>query len=188
MTIATRFGVELRAEMQGDTLRGHAAVFETRARIRNGWEDVDRHAFDAVLAARDTDVRALINHQPSMLLGRQSAGTLRLSVDSQGLPFEVDLPNTSYANDLRVLVERGDLDGASFGFVPGDDRFTRSSDGRTLRTHTSVKALLDVSAVTYPAYDGADVALRHYELSSPDGRSQLILARHRARTAGGITP
>src|SRR5262245_12029043 len=96
-----RFGVELRAEMAGDTLRGHAAVFGQMARIGAGWEDLGRSAFDAVLKDPSTDVRSLINHDPTLLLGRQSAGTLRVSVDSEGLPFEVDLPNTSYANDLR---------------------------------------------------------------------------------------
>jgi hypothetical protein len=188
MTALARFGVELRAELRGDTLVGHAAVFDVMARVRNTWEDVDRHAFDAVLADPATDARALINHDPSMLLGRQSAGTLRLSTDSQGLPFEVDLPGTSYANDLRLLVERGDLDGASFGFKPGQDRFTRARDGRELRTHTRIRELVDVSAVTYPAYDGAGVMLRHFEFDAPAHRSQLILARHRARTAGGIRP
>lgn len=187
MTNLTRYQVELRAELRGDTLVGHAAVFGSRARIRNGWETVERSAFDAVLTRPGTDVRALINHDASLLLGRQSAGTLRLSTDSEGLPFEVDLPATSYANDLRVLVERGDLDGASFGFVPGEDKLTRASDGRTLRTHTAVRELVDVSAVTYPAYDGAAVMLRSWQ-PSLDQRSQYILARHRARIAGGNTP
>lgn len=178
MTVA-RFGVELRAEMNGDTLRGHASVFGQMARIGGGWEDIAPSAFDAVLADDATDVRALINHDPTLLLGRQSAGTVRVGVDSQGLPFEVDLPNTSYANDLRELVERGDLDGASFGFVPGEDELGRAPDGRQLRTHTSVKALIDVSAVTFPAYDGAGVALRAYEFAPCTSRGQLIRARAR---------
>jgi len=174
-----RFGVELRAEMSGDTLRGHASVFGQMARVGGGWENVGSSAFDAVLADPETDVRALRDHNASMLLGRQSVGTLRLSVDSEGLPFEVDLPNTSYANDLRELVERGDLDGASFGFIPGEDELSRAPDGRQLRTHTSVKALIDVSAVTFPAYDGAGVALRHYEFAPCSNRGQLIRARAR---------
>jgi hypothetical protein len=174
-----RFGVQLRAEMSGDTLRGHASVFGQVACIGAGWEQVGRSAFDAVLADPETDVRALRDHNPSMLLGRQSAGTLRVSVDSEGLPFEVDLPDTSYANDLRELVERGDLDGASFGFVPGDDVLGRAPDGRQLRTHTSVRTLIDVSAVTFPAYDGAGVALRSHKFAAVDLRTQLIRARAR---------
>ena len=181
-----RFGVQLRAEMADDTLRGHASVFNQVAKVPGGWEQVDRSAFDAVLADPETDVRAFINHDHNLLLGRQSVGTLRISVDSEGLPFEVDLPDTSYANDLRELVDRGDLDGASFGFVPGDDELSRAPDGRQLRTHTNVRALIDVSAVTFPAYDGADVALRNYTFSAST-RGQLIRARSRVLIANHTT-
>jgi HK97 family phage prohead protease len=177
-----RFNVQLRASLDGNVLHGHAAVFNQVAKVPGGYEALARSAFDAVLADQTTDARALRDHNPSMLLGRQSAKTLRLGVDDEGLLFDVDLPDTSYANDLRILVDRGDLDGASFGFVPGEDAITRAPDGVQLRTHTSIKNLIDVSAVTFPAYDGAGVALRHMEFASNDSRSRLILARHRALT------
>lgn len=181
----TRFGVELRAKLDGDTLVGHAAVFGQVARIGAGYEQLERSAFDEVLTLPDTDVRALRDHNPSMLLGTQHAGTLDLDVDDEGLAFRVKLPDTSYANDLRVLVDRGDLDGASFGFIPGEDRFHRAPDGRQVRSHTNVKALVDISAVTFPAYGGATVALRHHDFApARAARSQLIRARHRA-TRGG---
>lgn len=176
-----RFGVQLRAAMDGNTLVGHGAVFGQTARIGGTWERLAPSAFDDVLADPATDVRALINHDPQFLLGRQSAGTLRLNVDNDGLAFEVDLPDTSYANDLRALVERGDLDGASFGFVPGDDMFDRAPDGRQRRTHTNVSALVDVSAVTFPAYEGAGVALRSVEFADVGSkRTRLIRARRLA--------
>lgn len=183
MSTATlsRFHVELRSDITGNKLVGHAAVFGQIAQVPGGYEEIDPAAFDAVLRHPDTDVVSLRDHSPTMLLGRQSAGTLRISTDSEGLPFEVDLPNTSYANDLRELVDRGDLTGASFGFVPGDDIFTRAKDGRQLRRHTSVRFLRDVGPVTFPAYDGAGVALRHIDITaSGNSRSRLILARHRA--------
>ena len=179
MTVS-RYSVELRAEVSGNTLRGHAAVFGQAAELPGHLERLAPTAFDAALANPDTDVRALLNHDPNLLLGRQSAGTVRLGTDSSGLVFEVDLPDTSYARDLRVLVERGDLNGASFGFVPGEDEWTRQS-GRQVRTHTSVKRLVDVSPVTFPAYTSTDVALRTFEFARPRGREQLIRARHRAR-------
>jgi HK97 family phage prohead protease len=180
-----RFGVELRsAAITGNTLTGHGAVFGVVAQVPGGWEQLHRSAFDAVLDRTDTDARALINHDPSQVLGRQSAGTLRLKADEVGLRFEVDLPDTSYARDLRVLVERGDLSGASFGFVPGDDEIGRAPDGRQLRTHTSIARLLDVSAVTYPAYESASVALRHYDFDRQDNRSRLIRARARVLMPG----
>ena len=175
----TRFHAQIRSTLDGNTLRGHAAVFGQMARLPGHYEQLASSAFDGVLDRSDTDVRALMNHDPSMLLGRQSSGTLRLKVDGDGLAFEVDLPDTSYANDLRVLVGRGDLTGASFGFVPGDDEWSNGPGGRQVRTHTRLAELVDVSPVTFPAYDGTDVSLRHYDFR-PSGKSQLIRARARA--------
>lgn len=179
-----RLHAELRAaEVSGNTLAGHAAVFGQVAQIRGGWEAIAAGAFDEVLA-RDDDVVALRDHNPELLLGRRSAGTLRLSTDGDGLAFEVDLPDTSYGRDVRELVGRGDLRGASFGFLPGRDAVSTAPDGKQLRTHTSIARLLDVSVVALPAYDGTDVRLRHVEFATTlDNRTRLILARHRARTA-----
>lgn len=178
-----RMAVELRsAEVTDNTLHGHAAVFGQTAELPGHYEVLHRSAFDAVLADKATDVRALFNHDPAKLLGRQGAGTLRLDTDDVGLRFEIDLPDTSYANDLRSLVARGDLTGASFGFVPGADAWDRAPDGRQRRSHTSVSKLLDVSPVTFPAYSGASVALRSMNFDrSNRNRSRLIRARHSAR-------
>lgn len=178
-----RLVCELRsAEVAGNTLSGHAAVYGQTAQIRGGYEALAPGVFDEALK-RD-DVAALVNHDPSMLLGRTSSGTLRLAADDAGLAFEVDLPDTSYGRDVRELVGRGDLAGMSFGFIPGRDTLGHAPDGKQLRTHTSVAKLLDVSVVTYPAYDGTDVTLRHVTFTDcPDNRTRLILARHRARLA-----
>ena len=184
-----RFGVELRARLDGNTLHGHAAVFGQTAKLPTHYERLAPTAFKRALEAPETDVRALVNHDPRLLLGRQGAGTLQLRTDDEGLAFEVDLPDPSYAHDLRELVRRGDLIGASFAFVPGTDEWERAPDGRQIRTHTSVSALLDVSPVTYPAYDGPAVALRAFTFESANrAASQLIRARHRARIATGGKP
>ncbi len=174
-----RLAVECRSEVRGDTLSGHAAVFDQLARISNHWEGLSRSAFDEALARGD-DAAALVNHNPSLILGRRSAGTLRLEVDQRGLAFEVDLPDTTYARDLRTSIERGDIAGMSFGFVPGQVTQGRARDGRQLRTHTSVKHLLDISPVTYPAYEGTDLALRAVVLDTEPNRNRLIRARARA--------
>lgn len=178
-----RFHAELRAaEITGNTLAGHAAVFGQVAEIRGGYEAIAPGAFDAALRRGD-DVVALRDHNPSHLLGRTSSGTLRLGVDDVGLTFEVDLPDTEYARDVRELVRRGDLNGASFGFLPGKDELAHAPDGRQLRTHTSLRRLVDVSVVASPAYPGTDVVLRSLTIPARlDRRTQLILARHRART------
>lgn len=184
-TEATRFGVELRAEVSGNKLVGHAAVFDQYATLPGHLEALSRSAFDAVRKDAATDVRALFNHDPSKLLGRQSSGTLRWSVDSEGLPFELDLPDTTTGRDVRELALRGDLTGASFGFVPGADEWSQVQ-GRQVRTHTSVTRLVDLSVVTFPAYAGANVMLRSLDKASAavppiaeSARSQLIRARHR---------
>lgn len=175
------FFAELRAaEVAGNTLTGLAAVFGQVAEIRGAYEAIAPGAFDDVLAGGE-DVVALRDHNPTFLLGRTKAGTLRLEATDEGLGFEVDLPDTSYAHDLRALVARGDLRGASFGFLPGKDELGHAPDGRRLRTHTSVARLLDVSAVTLPAYDGTTVTLRSLSFDAPRRDSQIVRARHRAR-------
>lgn len=180
MTSPTRYAIQLRAELDGNTLRGHGAVFGQATELFPGYlEQIAAGAFDEVLDRDDTDVRALMNHDPAQLLGRQSAGTLRLDVDREGLAFEVDLPDTTYARDLRELVARGDLTGASFGFIPGKTRSATTEAGSHVTEHLSVARLLDVSAVTWPAYEGASVALRRYDFDRPSGRSQMIRARAR---------
>lgn len=180
---ATRFGVELRAEVTVNKLVGHAAVFGQYAELPGHLETVHRSAFDAIRADASTDVVALYEHDPAKLLGRQSSGTLRWSVDSEGLPFELDIPDTSHGRDVRELALRGDLKACSFGFVPGRDEWSQI-EGRQLRTHTSVSRLRDLSVVCFPAYTGTSVMLRSLDRASApteSGRSQLIRARHRIR-------
>lgn len=174
-----RFSTELRSEVAGNKLAGYASVFGQGAQLPGHVEMIARSAFDAVLADPATDVRALFNHDPAQPLARQSAGTLRLSTDSQGLEFELDLPATTLGNDVRAMVESGLITGASFGFVPGTDSWSTRGATR-VRTHTSVKRLVDISPVTFPAYDGASVALRSIDFDRVTRRrSQLVRARAR---------
>lgn len=180
-----RFGAELRATVEGDRLAGHAAVFGSIAKVPGHYETLARTAFDEALGA-DNDVKALFNHNPSLVLGSTRAKTLRLEVDDDGLAFEVDLPDTTYARDLRELVARNDVSGMSFGFIPGKDEWSRARDGRQLRTHTSVSMLLDVSPVSYPAYDGTEVYLRSADFDVPvlSARSQMVRLRAAALLKG----
>ena len=175
-----RFAVELRsAEVDGSRLAGHAVVWDSHAQAKGHWETMARSAFDEVLRS-EPDTVALLNHNPSMILGSTRAKTLALEVDDVGLAFELDLPDTTYARDIRELVTRGDLRGCSFGFIPGADSWSRAPDGMQLRTHTAVSALKDVSLVTFPAYEGTEVALRHVDFSDPpprSARSQMIRLR-----------
>lgn len=172
--------VKLRAETKGNTLYGHAAVFDTETYIPGeGYESLASTAFDDVYKDESTDVRALFNHDHSALLGRQSSGTLRWSVDTEGLPFEVDLPDTQLGRDVRVLLERGDLDGCSFAWIAGDYDIKARSQGGKVNVHTRIDRLIDVSVVTFPAYPGTSAKLRSEQnmTFARDGRSRLIKAK-----------
>ena len=70
------------------------------------------------------------------------------------------MPDTSYARDLMVSIERGDVTQSSFGFIVDRDRWEEDDEGRVIRTIETFRQLLDVSPVTFPAYPEADVGLR----------------------------
>lgn len=174
---------ELQSEIAGNKLTGYATVFGQYASLRTTLEMIAPTAFDAVLADPATDVRSYYQHDSTRLLGRQGSGTLRLGTDSAGLHFELDIPDTSDGRDLRELVSRGDLTGMSFGFIPGQEEYGRTPDGRALRTHVSVAQLIEVSPVSRPAYAGTSVQLRSLAEIPPqaiDGRTQLFRARFAA--------
>jgi hypothetical protein len=168
-----------RPQLTGQRLSGYAAVYNQPTLLGSHYEQIAPGAFDRALRAHDTDVRALLNHNPDLLLGRQSSGTLRLTSDRVGLRFEVDLPDTGAGRDARQLVARGDLTGASFAFIPGIDEVTRRRDGKQLRTHTMVASLRDISIVTYPAYSAATVNLR--DGTPLDARLRELRARFEAK-------
>jgi HK97 family phage prohead protease len=157
------FAVELRVVREADkkpVIRGHAAVFNALSEDLGGFrEQIAPGAFRE--AVQVDDVRALFNHDANLVLGRNKAGTLRLSEDSTGLAIEIDPPDTQYARDLMVSMERGDITQMSFGFTTkkGGQRWQERDGDVPLRTLTDV-SLFDVSPVTFPAYPQTDVALR----------------------------
>lgn len=151
-TLERRAFIELRAA--GRRLEGYAATFDTEADLGGFRERIAPGAFRAALSG---DVLALLDHDAGKVLGRTRSGTLRLSEDSRGLSFSLDLPDTQAGRDAIALAERGDLGGMSFGFnVPeGGDTW----EGRT-RTLRSI-ALKEISVVSaWPAYEGTEIALR----------------------------
>ena len=148
---------------------GHAAVFNSQTVLAVAPDGTEYReviaptAFDRAIRDRQ-DVRALIDHDQSKVIGRTSSGTLTLAVDEVGLVATVVPPDTTYARDLQVSLARGDISGMSFGFTiaDGGETFERSTiDGKPyiLRTITDLD-LSDVSVVTYPAYADTDVSLR----------------------------
>jgi len=150
--------VEFRAEDGKLVAHGYAAKFRTLSQNLGGFvETIAPGTFAKTI--QEADVRALFNHDPNLLLGRNRAGTLRLEEDDTGLRYEVDLPDTSVGRDVAKLLERGDISGSSFGFRTIEDDWGETDSGFPLRTLKQV-ALRDVSPVTYPAYVDTDSALR----------------------------
>ncbi len=168
----------LRVETREDGKRrivGHAAVFNQLSEDLGGFrEQIAPGAFaDAI---KTDDVRALFNHNPDHVLGRNMAGTLQLSEDSRGLAIEIDPPDTQLARDLLVSMERGDINQMSFGFSvrPNGQNWAKDDSGQVVRTLTKVR-LFDVSPVTFPAYPQTDVAardLRNWEAESSGSLKQ----------------
>jgi HK97 family phage prohead protease len=140
-------------DTRGKTLHGYAAVYNVESDDLGGFrERIAPGAFRSVL---DADVRALLNHNPSEVLGRTKSGTLRLFDEQRGLRFEVDLPDSPIGENVREAVRRKDIDGASFRFTVDQESWQGD-----LRTVESVKELKDVTVATFGAYPAASVELR----------------------------
>ena len=155
-------------EYNGRTIRGYATVYDRDSEWMGGfYEQIERGAFDSVM---NDDTRAYLNHDENYLLRRVSSGTLRISTDKKGLYYEVDLPNTTYANDLIELMKRGDINQSSFAFLIEQDRWEQRN-GTTYRIIEKVSRLLDVSPVAQPAYPDATSELmsREFETEKEEG-------------------
>lgn len=152
---------EMRAVRDKLLLVGHAAGFNRLSEDMWGMrEQIMPGAFKQTIM--EDDIRALFNHDPSMVLGRNRSGTLALAEDATGLAMEITLPDTQLGRDLLVSVERGDISGASFGFQTIEDSWEKV-DGMDLRTLRRVR-LFDLGPVTFPAYPSADVTVARRSL------------------------
>jgi HK97 family phage prohead protease len=151
---------ELRVE--GDDkpiIKGYAAKFNSNSEDLGGFvERIKPGAFSKAL--KDSDIRALKNHDPNLLLGRNKAGTMRIDENKVGLRFEVDVPNTATGRDTVEEIRRGDITGCSFAFTIKSDAWEENDDGPWIRTINEVKQLFDVGPVVYPAYPDTTVAAR----------------------------
>ena len=163
-----RARVELRSAVGAagpGLLAGYAAAYDKRSRDLGGFLEVIRPGAFTRTLDHGTDVVARFNHDDSMLLGRTSAGTLRLAPDARGLGYEVDLPNTTAGRDVAELARRGDVSHSSFAFYAVQDHWTTTETGAPLRELREVK-LVDVAPVTSPAYEDTSVGLRSLALAA----------------------
>jgi HK97 family phage prohead protease len=141
---------EVRETAEGMTLTGYAARFNEPSEPLPFVERIAPGAFKRSLRSKN-DIKLLWNHDSSTVLGSTRSGTLRLSEDEAGLRVEADLPDTQAGRDARILIQRGDVTGFSFGFTVPANGDSWNSDG-TERTLKSVRLLEVSTGVAFPAY------------------------------------
>lgn len=181
--VERRKAIELRAS--GNRVEGYAAVFDKFSEDLGGFiEKIEQGAFTRSLA-KQKDVVALYDHEPRNLLGRTSSGTLRLSEDTRGLQFSLDMPNTSLGRDVLELVGRGDVKGASFAFrtAKGGDRWSQQ-DGKPLRILSEID-LFDVTITSQPAYPDTSVVKR--SMMCVENLDPLYYHKLKIRLMGGAS-
>jgi len=156
--IAADFEVRAAAELRatsGRRLEGYASLFDVQTPIGDFVETVQRGSYRASLAS-SADILALVDHRPDRILARRANGSLRLSEDSRGLHFSLDVPGTTLGADTLAAVEAGLTGGASVGFrVKAEAWPTR---GRRL---IEAAELIEVSVIhAFPAVAGTVVTAR----------------------------
>ena len=167
--------------IDGRTLAGYAAVYgqDSREIVEGGRKFVERiapGAFNETLSS-GADVKLFYNHDASMPLARTRSGTLKLKSDRNGLAFTASLPETTLGNDVRALIERGDLSGEmSFGFIVTEDSWSKDRSQRLVKR----AQLLEVSIVQDAAYPQTSSSLRSVSAAAIEA-ARARLALHFAR-------
>ncbi|GEM02504.1 hypothetical protein SAMN05421839_10613 [Halolactibacillus halophilus] len=155
--------LKTRAEDDEMVIEGYFAVFNSETELfRGAYEEISPGAFDDTLS---NDIRALINHDTGLVLGRNKSGTLDLKTDSRGLWGSIRInANDSDAVNLYQRVKRGDVDQCSFGFNIINEETDFRDDGTVKWTLKEID-LHEVSVVTFPAYadTGVQARKRDYE-------------------------
>lgn len=182
------FDFEIRAEQseeRGNYIEGRAIVYGQTTNL--GWYDETI----APGALKDTDlrdVRLLVNHNTDMIpLARSrnnnANSTMQLSVDDEGLVIRanLDIENNTDAKALYSATERRDLDGMSFMFVVDKDSWDDLESDHPTRTITGIKRVLEVSAVTFPAYSQTSLQARGLADALDSAKASLESAKAEAR-------
>lgn len=139
-------------------LVGYAARYNTLSQDLGGFKErFLPHAFARTLE-NGPDVLALAQHDETKVLGRRSAGTLKVEDDPWGLKVEITPPNTSYGNDIIESVRRKDISGMSFGFIAQDEELIKEGDGWIREVRDA--DLYEISIVTSPAYLQSKIKVR----------------------------
>jgi len=167
---------EIRMDDDNPMLIGYAARTNSWTDLGFFKERIKPGAFEGVLG---DDVRCLKNHDPNLILGRTTNGTLRLKENTVGLHFENDMPDTTTGKDVREEVRSKLITGCSFAFTIAEEDWKYYDDERVPeRTILKVGKLYDVGPVTYPAYPDTSVAARslesHKKEEIPEKKEEII--------------
>ena len=148
-------------------ISGYASIFDKASQVLGGGfvEKIQKGAFGKTLQERGTqtsrdDIKALFNHSTDLVLGSKRAGTLRLSEDSKGLHYEVDLDlDITHHRSAFKMIERGDVTNSSFGFDVIEERWSvpENSSDPVLREVLETR-LYEVSPTPFPAYQDSTVS------------------------------
>lgn len=161
---------KLETRMDGDVekryISGYAIVFDKESHLIAGEfrEIIKREAVQHIFDG-DDDITVDYNHNPDYHLGKRSTGTATLTIDDTGVQYRVEVPNTTYGNDLAVLVERGDITGGSFVFSTARDgadweRIGEGEGSYALRTVNDIAKVWSLGPVTREAYPDTTIAMR----------------------------
>jgi len=182
------FTFEVRAEQDeehGNILTGRPIVYDARTDL--GWYDeiIEK---GALMDTDLRDVRFLVNHNTDMIpLARSrnnnANSTMQMSVDDDGMAIRVDLDveNNTEAKNLYSAVERGDIDGMSFMFTVDGDRWDDIESDHPMRTITKIGKVMEVSAVTFPAYEQTSISARGLDCALDNAKSSLDSVKAEAR-------
>lgn len=154
---------EIRGNKQCRKVEGYAAVFDSPSKVFGGeWDEVlDRGAITQDTIDKSI-VLALLNHDDgrgALARSKYGKGSLKLSVDSHGLKFEFEAPNTTTGDELLESIKRGDIDSCSFAFTVAEERWDKVN-GIYRRTILRIGELFDVSPVYNEAYPEAQLTSR----------------------------
>lgn len=149
-------------------IEGYFAVFNSNYELWEGAsESIAPTAFDNTLSG---DIRALINHDTTLVIGRTTNGTLELKVDSRGLWGRIKInPKDQDAMNIHARVERGDVTQCSFGFYIREEETEYLHDGSIHWTLTDVE-LFEVSCCTFPAYEETSISARKRDAADLEAR------------------
>lgn len=161
---------QTREDGEGPIIEGYFAVFNSNYEI---WEDASESiapgAFDSSISG---DIRALTNHNTTLVLGRTKSSTLELKTDTRGLWGRIRInPNDSDAMNTYERVKRGDVDQCSIGFLIRSQETDFKGDGSIHWTITDVE-LFEVSVCTFPAYEETSVSARKKDAAEVMKRKQ----------------